>query len=332
MANFILKRLASTIAIVIALVAILFFLQHLSHIDPAHAILGANASQAAVAVERHKLGLDRPIIDQFFTYLNGLLHGNLGTSYRTSQPVLSNLHQFFPATLELALYALLTTVVLGGLFGIATAMRWPGSGVLRFVMMVGSSTPTFLIGVLGLVWFYKDLGWIPAGGRTDVSGAPTGPTGLLTIDGVLHGQPVVLVNAWWHLLLPVFCIALIPAVSVGRVLRSSLLTTLEADHIRTARANGLSESRIVFKHALRNAAGPALAMLGLQVGLMFAGVAVIEEIVSWPGIGYYTDQSIAVSDFPAILGVTLLLGIAYVVLNFIVDVLQFVADPRIQRN
>jgi peptide/nickel transport system permease protein len=328
MTRLLLNRLLAACGITLGLVVIMFALQHISHIDPAHEILGFNASRSAVIAERHKLGLDRPIIDQFFTYLNHLVHGNFGVSYRTGEPVSHNLREFLPATIELIFYALLATVVLGGLFGIATAMNWRGSFIFRFVMMVGSATPTFLLAVVGLVIFYKDLGWLPAVGRTSDPHSPTGPTGFITLNSVLHGNPTALLNAWWHLLLPVFCISLIPSVAVGRVLRSSLTTNLVSDHIRTARSKGLSERRIVLKHALRNSLGPALSMLGLHIGLMFVGVAVVEETVAWPGIGSYAAQSISYSDFPAITGVTLVLGVGYVAINLVVDVLQLLADPR----
>ena len=328
MARLLLNRLLAACGIMLGLVVILFALQGISHLDPAHEILGSNASQSAVNAERHNLGLDRPIIDQFFTYLNHLVHGNLGVSYRTGQPVGQDLRAFLPATIELVFYAVLAIVVLGGLFGLATAMNWRGSFIFRFVMMAGSATPTFLLAVIGLVIFYKYLGWVPAGGRSGDPLSPTGPTGFITLDSVLHGQPTALLDAWQHLLLPVFCIALIPSVSVGRVLRSSLTTSLTSDYIRTARSKGLSERRIVIKHALRNSVGPALSILGLQVGGMFVGIAVVEATLSWPGIGSYAAQSISYSDFPAITGVTLALGIAYVAINFVVDTLQLLADPR----
>jgi peptide/nickel transport system permease protein len=158
---------------------------------------------------------------------------------------------------------------------------------------------------------------------------PSGPTGLLTVDGLLAGQPGVILDALRHLLMPALAIAAVPAVSIGRVLRSSLITGMSSDYVRTARAKGLSERRVVLGHVLRNCAGAALSMTGLQVGLMFAGVLVIEQVFAWPGLGQYMAQSIPAADFPAIAGVTLLLGIGYVAVNTVVDVLQAVADPRI---
>jgi peptide/nickel transport system permease protein len=212
---------------------------------------------------------------------------------------------------------------------LATAAKAAGSGLLRFVMVAGASTPPFLLALLGILVFYRKLGWLPATGRSSIANAPDGPTGLLTVDGLLHGRFDVIGDALKHLVLPGLCIAILPAVSIGRVLRSSLVTTLRADYVRTAQAKGLRPTVVLARHALRNSLGPALAMTGLQVGLMFAGVVVIEQIFAWPGIGLYTVQSIPRSDFPAIAGVTIVLGAAYVVINAIVDVFQALADPRL---
>ncbi len=324
------RRILSAVVIILFLTLVLFVLEHLSHESPVHSYLGAGASAAAVAAETHKLGLDRPLLDQYFSYLNGLAHGNFGVSYRTRDPVASDLKQFLPATLELALYSMALAIVLACILGIAGAARWRGSGVFRLVMLAGSSTPPFLLALLGIVFFSGHLGWLPATGRTSLLNPPTGPTGLLTIDGLLHGEPSVTLDALRHLVLPATCVALIPAVSIGRILRSSLDETMQRDHIRTARMKGLPEWVILLRHALRNSIGPALSMTGLQAGLMFAGVVVIEQIFAWPGIGNYVAQGIPQGDFPAIAGVTLILSIAYVAINATVDVLQAIADPRIK--
>ncbi len=190
--------------------------------------------------------------------------------------------------------------------------------------------PAFLLAVAGILLFYQHLGWLPATGRTSYANAPTGPTGFLTVDGLLAGRPAVTLDALSHLLMPALAVAAVPAVSIGRVLRSSLIGGMGSDYVRTARAKGLSEPRIVVGHVLRNCLGAALSMTGLQVGLMFAGVLVVEQVFAWPGIGQYMAQSIPAADFPAIGGVTLLLGVVYVAVNTIVDVLQALADPRIR--
>ena len=324
------KRLGAAVVIIIALSAVMFILQKVSPVDPVHAMLGPSASPAAITHEEHVLGLDRPVLAQFGSYLNGLLHGNLGMSYRTRRPVSTDLGSFVPATVELSLYGLAFALILAVILAIGSTLRWPGATVFRILLMAGASTPAFLLAIAGILLFYSKLGWLPATGRTSYANPPAGPTGLLTVDGLLHGQPAVALDALRHLVLPAAAIAVVPAVAIGRVLRSSLLGGMQSEYVRTARAKGLSERTVVFRHVLRNCLSAALAMTGLQVGLMFSGVIVIEEIFAWPGIGQYMAQSIPAVDFPAIAGVTLLLGIGYVAVNTLVDILQAAADPRIQ--
>jgi peptide/nickel transport system permease protein len=323
------KRLGAMVVILLVLSASIFILQKLSKTDPVHAYLGANASNAAIAQERHVLGYDRPLVDQYLHYIHGLLSGNLGESLRTRRPVSTDLGAYLPATVELTLFGLFLAVFLGGLLGLASAGRWRGAGLFRFVMLSGASAPAFLLALLGILLFFNRLHWLPATGDTSYNNAPTGPTGILVVDTLVHGQITMFGNAVRHLILPGICVALGPAVSIGRVLRTSLVTNLRSDFVRTARAKGLTERVVLFRHALRNSVNAALSMTGLQAGLMFAGVVVIETVFAWPGIGLYTDQSIPAADFPAIGGVTLVLGIGYVVINTVVDILQAVADPRV---
>jgi peptide/nickel transport system permease protein len=327
--SFITTRLAATVAILIALTAIMFVLQHISPLDPVKAQLGGQASAEAVAARREALGLNQPIAAQFWHYLLHAVQGDLGTSYRTRHPVASDLLDFFPATLELALYGIAIALILAVLLAFSSTLTWPGAGVLRTILYTGASAPMFLLGILGLIVFYEKLGWVPANGRIAVPNPPAGPTGLLTVDGLLHGRFDVVGDALHHLILPALVIAIGPAVAIGRVLRSSLINDIDSDYARTARAKGLSEGRILAGHVLRNSVGAALSMTGLQVGLMFSGVLVVEQVFGWPGIGQYIAQSIPVADFPAIAGVTLMLGALYVVINTGVDLLQATADPRI---
>jgi peptide/nickel transport system permease protein len=329
MRNFILSRLGATAAILVALTAVMFVLQHISPMDPVKAQLGANASADAVAARRHALGLDQPIFNQFWRYLTSAVQGDLGSSFRTRHPVSSDLSDFFPATLELALYGIAIALILAALLAFGMTLKWRGSEVLRAVLFTGAAAPMFLLGIVGLIVFYQKLGWVPANGRISVPNPPTGPTGLLTVDGLLAGRIDVVTDALHHLILPAIVIALGPAVAIGRVLRSSLLTDADSDYARTARAKGLSEGRIMVGHVLRNCVGSAMSMTGLQVGLMFSGVLVVEQVFGWPGIGQYIAQSIPVADFPAIAGVTLMLGVLYVAINTAVDLLQAAADPRI---
>jgi peptide/nickel transport system permease protein len=324
------QRLFAMVIIVFILTAAVFTLQQMSPLDPAHAALGGQASQSQIAQERHKLGLDQPITVQFGHYVSGLVHGDLGESYRTRRPVRTDLGAYVPATAELAGFGLLIALVLATVYAFLSTLKIPGAGAFRLLLMLGAAIPTFLLGIFGILLFYQRLGWLPAGGRTSISNAPTGPTRLLTVDGLLHGRPDVTWDAIRHLIMPATAIALIPAVAIGRVLRSSLDSELNSDYVRNARAKGRGERQILFGHVLRNSIGAASSMTGLQVGLMFAGVLVVEQVFGWPGLGLYISESIPVADFPAIAGVTLLLGVAYVAINALVDLVQALADPRIR--
>ena len=329
MSRFIATRAASALGVLLLLAALMVALQQMSRTDPARTYLGANATPAAVAHERHVLGYDRPLVVQFVRYVAHLAGGDLGTSVRTRRPVLTDIREYLPATFELTLAALGIALVLGTGLGLASAARWRASGVLRVVLVALASTPVFLLGLLGIVLLYARWHLLPASGRTSYIDAPTGPTGMLVLDGLLAGRPGVSWDAIQHLMMPAFAVGIGPAVAIARVLRGSLRESLRADFVRTARAKGLRESRVLLRHALRNSLTAPLAMTGVQVGLMLAGVLVIENMFAWPGIGLYTEQSITAGDFPAIAGVTMVLGAGYVAINAIVDVLQAWADPRI---
>jgi peptide/nickel transport system permease protein len=327
--KFIVKRLVAMVVIILVLTAIIFFLQRLSGTNPVHAYLGANASKAAIAKESAVLGYNRPVLDQYFHYVTGLFHGNLENSLRTRRAVSTDLSTYLPATMELTITALGIALVLGAALGLASAGRWRGASILRVLMIAGASVPAFLLALLSVLFLNGDLHLLPASGDTGLTNPPTGPTGMIVPDALLHLQ----FNTAWdgveHLILPALCVAIGPAVSIGRVLRGSLHASMRSDFVRTARSKGLVERAVLFRHALRNSLSAALSMTGLQVGLMFAGVVVVETVFAWPGIGLYTQQSIPVADFPAIAGVTLVLGAFYVVINALVDVAQAVVDPRV---
>ena len=330
MLAFTVKRLAMMVPVLVFLTAVIFLLNSLSPIDPARAVLGPSASRSAVERLREELGVNDPLPTRYADYLQDLVNGDLGYSARLQQPVMSGLKDAFPNTLELTLLALLLTIFLSVLLALASAGRWRGAPLLRALMVAGASAPAFLLGIAGILLFFSKLGWLPASGRTSFENAPTGPTGFILVDSALAGRPAVFIDGLKHMIMPAVCIAMIPSVAVGRTLRSSLVTAMSSDYVRTARSKGLTEREILVKHGLRNAVGPALAMLGLQSGLMLAGVVVVETVFSWPGIGLYAAQAIPVADFPAIAGVALVIGAAYVIINGAVDVLQAVADPRIR--
>lgn len=329
MVMFLVKRVAAMLAVLLALTMALFGLQEVSGVDPAKAYVGANASADAVATARERLGLDEPLAQRYLTYLEGLLHGDLQNSLRSRTPVADNLAQVLPASLELAAWVLGIALVLGVAFAALTTLAWRGAGIVRVVLLSGAAAPTFLLGMVALLVFYGNLGWMPSGGRTGLRDAPAGPTGFLVLDGLLAGRADVAGDAVLHLALPALCAAISPAVAIGRVLVDGLKANMSADHARTARAAGMSERQILARHAVRNSLGPTLSMVGIQAGMLLAGLVVVEKIFDWPGVGSYLDKSVAASDFPAIAGVALLLGVVYVLLNTVVDGLQAAADRRI---
>lgn len=327
MLRFLIRRVSAAAVILLILSLIICALQKLSPGDPARAYVGANASPEAVAEQRRLLGLDDPFLTQYLRFLGNLFTGDLGRSLRTRQPVTADLATYLPATAELVLTAFVIAVILAALYALSGALRWPGASIGRGVLLLLATAPPFLLALIGIIVFFGQLGWLPARGVGNFE--DPGPTGMQALDTLLHGQADAFADALAHLALPALVLSIAPAVAMGRVLRSSLQGVLGVDYVRTARSKGLSEQYVVWHHVLRNAIGPALSMAGLQLGVMFAGVVVVEQIFSWPGIGNYLAASIPVSDFPAVAGVTLVLGAIYVMSNVVVDLLQAVADPRI---
>ena len=327
----ILRRLAAMLAVLLVLTAVIFLLRQLTPANPARVALGPRASTGALEEYSRELGLNEPLVVQYFTYLNDVAHGDFQVSVRTRRAVSEDLVAFVPATMELALYGIMFAAAGGLLLGVLSAARWRGSGVVRNVMMLGASVPVFLLAFAFILVFSRYFGWLPGTGRSSLRDMPSGPTRLLTVDAILHGRADAFWNALRHLILPAATIGLASAVAIGRVLRSSLRASLDSDYVRTARAKGLAERLVLRRHALRNASGPAMTMAGLQLGLMFAGVVIVEQIFAWPGIGWYTAQSIPTNDFAAIAAVTLILGSLYVAVNTAVDIAQMLADPRTRR-
>jgi peptide/nickel transport system permease protein len=329
MARFALTRSASLVGILLGLSVVVFLLQAVVPADPVRAMVGASATPEIVEAKRHELGLDQPLPAQYAQFLSRAVRGDLSMSLHTRRPVRTDIAAFLPATLELAATALAMALVLGGALGLLTA-RGRGTS-LRVALVASASVPAFLLALLLLIVLYAQLRWFPGSGRISAElDAPTGPTGLLTVDGLLAGRLDVVRDALTHLALPAFCLALGPAVALGRTLRSSLQTVLGSDHIRTARAKGLTERGVLLRHGVRPALNAPLTMIGLQVGMLLAGVVVIESIFAWPGLGLYTARAITNVDFPAIVGVTLVMGAVYVIINALVDLAQVAADPRLR--
>lgn len=309
MLRFLARRLSAAVILLLVLSFVIFVLRQISPGDPARAYLGANASTEAVEAERDRLGLNDPFLLQYGRFVLNALTGDLGRSLRTRHDVTTDLAAYLPASAQLVLAAFLLALVLASIFALSGALRWPGSALPRGILLLLATAPPFLLALAGIVVFYARLDLLPGSGR-----------GEGFSDTLLH------------LVMPATVLAIAPAIAIGRILRASLEATLHADHVRTARAKGLSELRVLTGHVVRNSIGPALSMAGLQLGFMFAGVVVVEQVFSWPGIGNYLAASIPVADFPAVAGVTLVLGTVYIVTNTVVDLLQVAADPRIARS
>lgn len=323
------RRFLGAIPVLLALVAVVFTLQKIAPVDPVAGLVGEKAPPEVYEAARQELGLDKPIPLQFLNYVGKALTGDLGTSTVTRTPVTSDIVKFLPVTLELVFVAMILIGIIGFFLGLATAQNWRGSGVLRVVMISGASIPIFLACLMCMLVFYRWLDILPVSGQTSVYDAPDGPTGFMLIDSLVAGRPELFVDVLLHLLLPALCLAVTPAVAVGRVLRSSLEGVLKAEYTRTARAKGLGEKKILIKHALRNALGPVLALMGIQIAGMIGNSILVELIFARPGIGLLISQAIDKGDFNTIAGITLVIGLLYVIANIIVDVLQSIADPRI---
>lgn len=328
MALYLVRRLIGFVVVLLAMSFLVFCLQSIIPADPARAIAGPAAPAETVNALRQRLGLDDPIPVQYGRFLSRLATGDLGTSVRTRQPVAADIGRYLPASVELGLVAILLGVALaGGLALLQTARR--RSGALRVGVLALGSAPIFLTALLLAYVFWFTLGWLPGSGRLDVRGF-SGPTGFNVIDGVLAGRPDITLDALRHLILPAIALALPVAVAVGRSLGSALRDVLQQPYIRTARGEGLGEMRVVLGHGIRNAASAPLAMIGLQAGLLFGNLLIVERIFSWPGLGLYMVQAFMSSDLPAVLGVSLVFGAIYITINVLVEIAQSLADPRIR--
>lgn len=327
------KRLVLLVFVLFGVTLVTFVLSHIIPGDPARMMVGQRASEETLRQVRHSLGLDRPLSVQYLTYLNALLHGQLGISIRTQQPVLHDLANYFPATLELAIYAFLIAILAGIPLGVLTAVKrntiWDHLG--RVISIGGVSLPVFWSGLVGILIFYAHLGWLPPSGRVDIGFNPAVQiTGLYTVDSILTGNWPVFWNSLWHLVLPATTLSYVQLAAITRQMRASMLEVLSQDYIRTARANGLPEWYLLIRYAVRNALTPTLTVVGLSFGALLGGAVVTETIFGWPGMGKYVVDSIAYLDFPAIMGFTLLIAVGYVLINLCVDLLYHVLDPQIR--
>ncbi len=332
MIRYVLRRLLWLVVVVLGMTLLTFVVTHLIPADPAKAAAGLDATADQIERAKEDLGLNRPLPEQYLIYLRNLATGDLGTSIVTKRPVRDDLRDYLPATIELALAAFLVVVALGIPLGIAAASRRGGAVdiITRFLSTVWVAMPVFVFALLLQLIFYVKLGWLPAGERLDAGISLEPMTGMVTVDAILRGNVDALLSGLRHLILPVTALALARLAVVSRMTRSSILDLSGADFIRTARAKGLAERTVLYRHTLKNAAMPILTTLGTQLAFLLGGSILVEAIFQWPGMGRYAVSSITSVDFPAIMGVTVVMAIIFMLVNLLVDVSYLFIDPRVQ--
>lgn len=327
-----LRLLISVALTFLGLLFVTFIIGRVVPIDPVVAIVGDRAPPDVYDRVRLELGLDRPLIEQFWIYLTKSLQGDFGTSVLTSRPVLDDIFHFFPATLELATVATLIGVLVGVPMGVVAAVnrgRWPDH-LIRVAGLVGYSVPVFWLGLVGLLVFYARLDWVAGPGRLDIYFEDIAPTitGLILVDSAIAGEWEVFNNALSHLVLPATILGYFSLAYIARMTRSFMLEQLGQEYIVTARVKGLSEARVVWRHALGSILVPLITVVALSYAYLLEGAVLTEMVFAWPGLGLYITRSLFNADMNAVLGGTIVVGTCFIGLNLLSDMLYQLVDPR----
>jgi peptide/nickel transport system permease protein len=333
--EYIIRRLAMAVLVVISVSIITFFIARVIPSDPAAAWVGAHPTREQIAQAREQLGLDLPLHEQYLRYMRALLHGDLGTSVRTHQPIATDLKTFLPATMELVLAGMVMAVVIGIPLGVLSGAR-KGSlldHLTRLLSIAGVSMPTFWLGLLLQLFFFGRLGLLPLGSRLSTEVALYHPveqiTGFHLIDAALTGNWVALKDALTHVLLPAFTLGTYAIGLTIRMTRSTMIEVLGEKYILAARVAGIPERVVLFVLALKNAIIPTITVLGLSFVYSLTGAILVEVIFSWPGLGSYVTDAVLSIDFPVIVSVTLVVTLFYVFINLFLDLVQAMLDPRV---
>ena len=333
--TYLLRRVFLAIPTVFGISLIVFIIANALPADPVSSFLPNSAlgNQTIIDQFRRKWGLDRPLHEQYISWITNVIQGDFGISLRSKRPVSQDIGGFLPATIELATVAIVISLSVGVTLGVISAV-WRGQPVdylARILALIGVSFPVFVLALIGKRLFAVEVDWLPSGRRLDLLlRAPSTVTGFYTVDSLLAGNWRVFQNAVSHLVLPSIVLAVFPMGFITRLTRSAMLESLGQDYMRTARSKGLRESIVIFSHGLRNALIPVVTIIGLSYSSLLAGAVLTESIFSWPGIGRYAFLSATSQDFPATMGVTMLIALIYVGVNFTVDILYFFVDPRIR--
>lgn len=323
----------ATIALTfLGLLAITFFIGRVVPIDPVLAVVGDRASASTYEAARVAMGLDRPLYEQFFSYVGDILTGNFGMSVSTGRPVIVDLSRVFPATLEMATIGILIGVVLGVPMGVLAAARqgsWTDQ-IIRVFGLLGYSVPAFWLGLVGLALFYAQLRWVGGPGRVDIfyDGLVPHITGLMLVDSLITGQVDVFWNALSHIILPASILGFFSLAYIARMTRSFMLDQLGQEFVTTARVKGVPEWRVIWRHGFYPIRIQLITVIGLSYAGLLEGSVMIETVFSWPGIGNYLTTGLFNADMNAVLGATLVIGAVFIVINKVSDVLYRVLDPR----
>ncbi len=321
------------VIVLFGILVLVFFIAKIIPADPVGALLGGNAPPELVDELKHKLGLDKPLIIQFIDYIKGALRGDFGISLKTNRPVIEDIKEYFPATMELAIFAIIIAVGIGIPLGIFSAVKRNSfvDHFSRIFSILGVSMPVFWTGLLLLLLFYYKLGLLPGSGRLELFIIPPEPkTGLIILDALLEGNWEAFWDGLKHIILPAFVLGYASSASIARMTRASVLDVLRQDFIRTAKAKGLPKRLVIYKHALKNALIPVVTLIGLRFGSLLEGAVLTETIFGWPGLGRYIVNALLVLDYPAIMGGTVFIALIYSLANLVVDITYAVLDPRMR--
>ena len=334
--NYLLRRLMLSVLVVLGVLMVTFLISRVIPGDPARLYVGTRASAEALTEVRQQLGLNDPLPKQFIAFVASSARGDFGYSYRTKRPISEDLKTRLPATMELVIVAMVLALAIGIPVGVLSAAHHDGwlDRTLRVISIAGVSVPAFWLALLLQLIFFLWLGWFPLGGRLSQTILFTAPiksiTGFWLLDSVLAGNWPAFRNAVWHIVLPAAVLATFPISLVARMMRASMLEVLSETYVAAARAAGISEGRILFRLALKNAIVPTLTVLGLVFAFLVTGAVLVESIFQWPGVGSYMLDAILNNDVPVLFAVTLVVTLIYIAVNFLVDLLQTVLDPRIR--
>ncbi|HSB69200.1 MAG TPA: ABC transporter permease [Candidatus Methylomirabilis sp.] len=335
--KYVVARIGVTLLMALAATLVVFLVAHFVPVDPIQAQLGDLASSKPEIVARYRAhwGLDKPLWEQYLVFLQKLCRGDLGQSIATRRPVLDDIKQYAPASFELATLAIVLAVVIGIPLGVLAAIKRDSwlDHLARGISLVGVSAPTFWLAFIALALFYGGLEIAPSPGRLDAGASPPPHlTGLYLLDSLAAGDLRTFASAFAHLLLPGMVLAATTTGVITRTTRASMLDTLDQDYIRTARAKGVREWGVLLRHALRNALIPIFTLGGVAYAQLLSGAVMTESIFAFPGMGRYAFQSAVVLDFPAISGITLVVGLTYLIVNLAVDLSYAAIDPRVVRR